>query len=86
MTFIALVVGNTIDYYSLAEFEQVKCIILVDIVDIAIFMIFGAKLVTNWPFCEQWAPKMQIYDLYNACSQKYYWLVQFSGISGISGI
>ena len=37
MTFITFVVRNTVDLNSLVEFEQLKCVISVNIVDFVIF-------------------------------------------------
>ena len=44
MTFITLVVRNTIDLNSLVEFEQLKCVISANIVDFGIFPWISAQI------------------------------------------
>ena len=44
MTFIKLVVRDTIDFNSLVEFEQLKCVISVNIVDFVFFAWISAQI------------------------------------------
>ena len=44
---------------------------------------FRPKLSPNWAFWDLWTPKMRIYDLYNACSQRYYWFEQIDGVLAV---
>ena len=66
MTLITVVMGNTIEWYSLVEFEKFKWIIWVNIVYFAFSMDFGHKLSPNWGIWELWTPNMTRYWLGNA--------------------
>ena len=44
MTFITFVVTDTIDLISLVEFEQLKCVISVNIDDFGFFLLISAKI------------------------------------------
>ena len=50
MTFITLVIGDTIDLNSLVEFEQLKCVISVNIVDLVFFPWISAQIKPKLSF------------------------------------
>ena len=50
MTLITLVVRNIIDLNSLVEFEQLKCVISVNIVDFAFFPWISAQIKPKLSF------------------------------------